>query len=230
MAAVSEPGPDSGSTDPYGRLGLSPGANFEAVQDARKRCLDNAADDPQEKARVEAAYDAVLMSRLRDRQGGQVSQAAATASVREQSDLHEAKSASRPGVGVIQRLRSTLPDPVQSMSGLTPQWSLAQGRGLVVRLVGGGGILALLVLSPGSSQLALSFALIGSFLSSVRRGRRALSALGLSLLILTIGLVAGAVLLALVPTTALSALPLNPEQLQAIPAALLLWITALFLA
>ena len=64
MAAVSDPGPNSGSTDPYSRLGLSPGATFEEVQSARQRCLTLAGDDSQEQAKVEAAYDAVLMLSL----------------------------------------------------------------------------------------------------------------------------------------------------------------------
>ena len=70
MSAVGEPGPASGSDDPFERLGLSKGAGFEQVQAARERCLAETADDPQAKARVEAAYDAVLMARLRERQQG----------------------------------------------------------------------------------------------------------------------------------------------------------------
>ena len=83
MSAVRDPG--SGAEDPYAKLGVTPSSGFEAVQQARERCLENAAEDPQERARVEAAYDAVLMARLRNRQDGQVSQAAASASAREQA-------------------------------------------------------------------------------------------------------------------------------------------------
>ena len=62
MAAVGESGPSSDSDDPYCRLGLSPGASFDEVQAARSRCLAQSEDDPQAKARVEAAYDAVPVS------------------------------------------------------------------------------------------------------------------------------------------------------------------------
>ena len=81
-----------------------------------------------ERARVEAAYDAVLMARLRDRQDGQVSQAAVNASAREQVKGVESPAASVPGVGVLQRFRSNLPDPSQSLSGLAPEWSLVEDR------------------------------------------------------------------------------------------------------
>ena len=84
MAAVGESGRDSGSDDPYVRLGLSQDATFEQVQAAKARCISEVDGDDQARARVEAAYVSVLMSRLRDRQQGQVSPAAATASQREE--------------------------------------------------------------------------------------------------------------------------------------------------
>ena len=230
MAAVSDPGSNPSAEDPYSRLGLSAGASFEAVQSARQRCLSEAGDDPQMRARVEAAYDAVLMARLRDRQDGQVSQAAASASEREQISGVESSAASLPGVGVLQRFRSNLPDPSQSLSGLAPQWSLVEGQGLVVRLVVGSLALLLLVFSPSSSQVVLSLAVIGSFLSHVRRGRRALPSLGWSLMTLLAGLLLGAVLTALLPAGSGLPMAVQPDQLQALPAVLLLWLGSLFLA
>ena len=73
MAAGLNPGPDSDSQDPYSLLGISPDAGFEEVQGARDRVVAACGDDAIAKARVEAAYDAVLMARLRDRQSGRVS-------------------------------------------------------------------------------------------------------------------------------------------------------------
>ena len=230
MAAVSDPGSNPSAGDPYGRLGLSAGASFEAVQSARQRCLNEAGDDPQERARVEAAYDAVLMARLRNRQDGEVSQAAASASEREQIKGVESPAVSLPGVGVLQRFRSNLPDPAQSLSGLAPQWSLVEGQGLVVRLVGGSLALLFLIFSPGSSQLVLSLGVIGSFLSHVRRGRRALPALGWSFMTLLVGLLLGALFTALLPAEAGLPLAVQQDQLQALPAVLLLWLGSLFLS
>ena len=229
MAAVSDPGSNPNAGDPYSRLGLSAGASFEAVQSARQRCLAEAGDDPQERARVEAAYDAVLMARLRDRQDGQVSQAAASASEREQIKGVESPAVSLPGVGVLQRFRSNLPDPSQSLSSLAPQWSLVEGQGLIVRLVAGALALLFLVFSPSSSQVVLSLSVIGSFLSHVRRGRRALPALGWSLLTLLAGLLLGTLLTALLPAGAGLPLLVQQDQLQALPAVLLLWLGSLFL-
>ena len=169
------------------------------------------------------------MARLRDRQDGQVSQAAASASAREEASLSDAPAAAKPGVGVMQRLRSNLPDPGQSLNGLTPQWTLVEGQGLVVRLIAGGLLLLFLIFSAGSSQLVLSLAVIGSFLSSVRRGRRALPAVGWTMLTLVIGLVVGAIINAVLASSGLNQLPLDAETIQSLPPVLLLWIAALFL-
>ena len=229
MAAVSDPGPNSESTDPYSRLGLTQGASFEEVQAARQRCLNLAGDDPQEQARVEAAYDAVLMGRLRDRQGGQISQAAASASAREDSISDPSVTSTSPSVGVLQRFRSSFPDPSQSFKTLAPEWSLVEGQGLIVRLVAGAALLLLLIFSVNSGQLVLSLAVIGCFISNSRRGRRALPALGWSLLPLLLGVVLGGIINALLGDSLLTQIPLTPEQLQTIPALLVLWVVALFL-
>ena len=196
------------------------------MQAARSRCLAETDNDPQAKARVEAAYDAVLMARLRERQQGQVSAAAATASQKEESSA--SASPSLPGVSVLQRLR--LPQVTPSMAGMAPSWSLVEGQGLVVRLFAGVAALLLLLFSPGAGQLVLALGLIGCFLSQVRRGRRPLPSLGWSLLVLGLGLVVGSVLTVSLSSTAFSQLNLSLEQVQAIPAALLLWLAALLLA
>ncbi|MGB5135444.1 MAG: CPP1-like family protein, partial [Prochlorococcaceae cyanobacterium] len=83
MTDLREPSSNSGSdpsAGPYERLGLSPDASFDEVQAARQARLDEAGDDPIARSRVEAAYDAVLMDRLKERQQGRVSTAARSAS------------------------------------------------------------------------------------------------------------------------------------------------------
>jgi Protein of unknown function (DUF3353). len=89
--------------------------------------------------------------------------------------------------------------------------------------------LGLLLFAAGSAELVLSIGTIGVFLSQIRRGRRPLAALGWSVLLLSVGLVLGASLLALVPGATTIGW-FSPEQIQALPAALLLWAGALLLA
>ena len=231
MVAVGESGSESGSEDPYTRLGLSQDATFEQVQAAKARCIAEVDGDDQARARVEAAYDAVLMARLRGRQQGQVSPAAATASQREEGvGSASLTGPSFPGTGVLQKLRTNLPDPSQSLASLTPQWSLVEGQGRLVRVIAGIVGLGLLLVSVASVQLVLALACIGVFLSQVRRGRRPLASLGWTLLALLVGLVVGSLFTTALSPTALQQLSITPAQIQALPAAVLLWLAALFLA
>jgi hypothetical protein len=231
MVAVGESGAESGSDDPYTRLGLSQDATFEQVQAAKARCIAEVDGDDQARARVEAAYDAVLMARLRGRQQGQVSPAAATASQREERvGSAPLTGPSFPGTSVLQKIRTNLPDPSQSLASLTPQWSLVEGQGRIVRIIAGVVGLALLVVSVASVQLVLALACIGVFLSQVRRGRRPLASLGWTLLTLLVGLVVGSLFTTALSPTALQQLSITPAQIQALPAAVLLWLAALLLA
>ncbi|PZO14381.1 MAG: hypothetical protein DCF25_14960 [Leptolyngbya foveolarum] len=56
----------------YETLGLTEAASFEEVQAARKRLVAEHAADPQQKESIEAAYDAILMERLKLRQEGKI--------------------------------------------------------------------------------------------------------------------------------------------------------------
>ncbi|MEM9804983.1 MAG: CPP1-like family protein [Cyanobacteria bacterium P01_D01_bin.56] len=56
----------------YKTLGLDESSSFEEVQVARKRLLEECQDDPKQREAVEAAYDAILMERLRMRQEGKI--------------------------------------------------------------------------------------------------------------------------------------------------------------
>ena len=231
MVAVGESGAESGSDDPYTRLGISQDATFEQVQAAKARCIAEVDGDDQARARVEAAYDAVLMARLRGRQQGQVSPAAATASQREERvGSAPLTGPSFPGTSVLQKIRTNLPDPSQSLASLAPQWSLVEGQGRIVRIIAGVVGLALLVVSVASVQLVLALACIGVFLSQVRRGRRPLASLGWTLLTLLVGLVVGSLFTTALSPTALQQLSITPAQIQALPAAVLLWLAALLLA
>lgn len=56
----------------YELLGLTEASTFEEIQAARDRLIEACGDEPQQKANIEAAYDAILMERLRLRQEGKI--------------------------------------------------------------------------------------------------------------------------------------------------------------
>ena len=57
---------------PYDKLGVSEGATFEEIQTARAQLVEELAGDQRKISEVEAAYDSVLMERLRLRQEGKI--------------------------------------------------------------------------------------------------------------------------------------------------------------
>ena len=228
MASGVDTGSDPGSQDPYALLGITAEAGFEAVQQAKLTALEAAGDNPIARAKVEAAYDAVLMTRLRERQTGRISNAAATASEREQQ-VATLAGVLNGGSGVLTRLRQlSLPTPQSSAGSWMPTLALSEGRGLLVRGLAGAVGLILLLAAPGSADLVLSLATIGVFVSQIKRSRRPLASLGWSVLLLALGLAIGAVAHTLFGAS-LGTL-LTSDQVQSLPALALLIAGALLLA
>jgi hypothetical protein len=217
-----------GSLNPYERLGISPDATFDAVQAAKQARLDEVGEDPQARARVEAAYDAVLMDRLKERQQGKVSTAALNASQREAARPSGSGSSAKPSLPnlpALPRPSINLPTPA------LPSVALAEGRERWFPLAGGAALLlGLLLLPPSSAELVLAFATVLTVVNLQRRQGRLLPAVGWSVLLLSAGLLLGGLLLrALDPALPLG-LPLAPQQVQSLPALVLLVLGALLIA
>lgn len=60
------------SDNPYEQLGVTEDASFEEIQEAKSRLSQRYQDDVQLLEGVEAAYDAIIMDRLRMRQEGKI--------------------------------------------------------------------------------------------------------------------------------------------------------------
>lgn len=58
--------------NPYELLEVSEDASFEEIQTARDRLLQGVTEDEKHREQIEAAYDAILMDRLRRRQEGKI--------------------------------------------------------------------------------------------------------------------------------------------------------------
>jgi hypothetical protein len=208
------------AASPYERLGIGPEASFEAVQEAKQARLAEVGDDPQARARIEAAYDAVLMDRLKERQQGKVSSAALNASQREA--VRPAAPAAPP--------RPSLP-PLPKLTALPrPSVALAEGRERWLPLAVAAGLLGLLLLAPPSTaELVLALATLLTTVALQRRGSRLLAAAGWSVLLLSLGLLLGGLLLGLMDPALPLGLPLAGPQVQALPALVLLLLGALLI-
>lgn len=221
----AKPAPDA--SDPYERLGVAPDASFDTVQEAKLARLDEAGDDPLVRSRIEAAYDAVLMDRLKERQQGRVSSAARSASQREQAS----PPPSRPALSALPSLPQLPPSRIPRPSFSLPQLQLATGRDLWFPLAADGVLLLLLVLMPGAAPELLTALATGvTLLNLQRRNGRFLAAVGWSFALLCLGLVLGGLLAGGLGPAISQSLPVTTLQLQSIPAILLLLLGALLIA
>jgi hypothetical protein len=220
-----QPAPDA--SDPYERLGVAADASFDTVQEAKLARLDEAGDDPLVRSRIEAAYDAVLMDRLKERQQGRVSSAARSASQREQAS----PPPSRPALSALPSLPQLPPSRLPRPSFSLPQLQLATGRDLWFPLAADGVLLLLLVLIPGAAPELLTALATGvTLLNLQRRHGRFLAAVGWSFVLLCLGLVLGGLLAGGLGPALSQSLPVTTLQLQSIPAILLLLLGALLIA
>jgi hypothetical protein len=221
----ARPSPDA--SDPYERLGVAPDASFDTVQEAKLARLDEAGDDPLVRSRIEAAYDAVLMDRLKERQQGRVSSAARSASQREQAS----PPPSRPALSALPSLPQLPPSRLPRPSFSLPQLQLASGRDLWFPLAADGVLLVLLVLMPGAAPELLTALATGvTLLNLQRRNGRFLAAVGWSFALLCLGLILGGLLVGGLGPALSQSLPVTTLQLQSIPAILLLLLGALLIA
>ncbi|MEY4771447.1 MAG: hypothetical protein RLZZ346_702 [Cyanobacteriota bacterium] len=225
--SASQPSPAS----PYERLGIGPEASFDAVQAAKQQRLEEVGDDPQARARIEAAYDSVLMDRLKERQQGKVSSAALNASEREAARPSVKVPPARPSLASLPSLPS-LPKPSWSVPSLSlPTLGLAQGPQRWLPLAAGVVMLGLLLVLPASNaELVLALATVLSVVSLQRRTSRLLPAAGWSVLLLSVGLLLGGLMLRLLDPALPLGLPLDPQQVQSLPALVLLVLGALLIA
>tara|TARA_B100000575_G_scaffold287385_1_gene285667 strand:+ start:393 stop:1082 length:690 start_codon:yes stop_codon:yes gene_type:complete len=228
MAAGTNSQSNSNSQDPFLILGINDGASFDAIQQARDQKLIEAGDDQITKARIEAAYDSLLMVSLKSRQLGNASNEAINASRKE----NEAKKVGETGPGsILTKLKNlNLPKYEASSSSFLPNLELASGQGLNIRIsLGILAFLLILIVPSESVELILSFSTIGLFISQSRRGRPFFSSLIWCVILLIIGLLSGALLLGGAQSFIDSTGSLSTDKFEAIPAIFLLWLGVLFI-
>ena len=219
---------NSNSKDPYLILGLTEGATFDAIQEARDKKLIEAGEDQITKAKIEAAYDSLLMVSLKSRQLGNASNEAITASKKE----NEVKKVGDIGPGsLLTRLKNiNLPKYESSKSNFLPSLELPSGQELNIRIsLGLLAFLLVLIVPSESVELILSLSTIGLFISQSRRGRPFFSSILWCILLLSIGLLSGALLLGGAQSFIDNTGSLSSDKFEAIPAVFLLWLGVIFL-
>lgn len=221
--------PNSNSQDPFSLLGLKPGASFDEIQKARDSKLIEAGDDQIFKAKIEAAYDSLLMTSLKSRQLGNASNEAINASKKE--DVVKQAGEIGPSALITRLKKINLPVNNVPGSGLLPRLDLPSGQQLTIRIsLGILALLLVLIIPTDSVELILSFSTIGLLISQIRRGRSFISSTLWSIILLSIGLLFGNLLLGSAHSFVDHTNTFSSERLEAIPAIVLLWLGTLFLS
>ena len=219
---------NSNSQDPYLILGLNQGACFDAIQEARDKKLVQAGDDQITKAKIEAAYDSLLMVSLKSRQLGNASNEAINASKQE----NKAKKSGETGPGsLLTKLKNlNFPKYEPSTSNFLPSLELSSGQELNIRIsLGILAFLLVLIVPSESVELILSLSTIGLFISQARRGRPFFSSILFCIILLSVGLLSGALLLGSAQSFIVNNGSFSSDKLEAIPAIFLIWLGVLFL-
>jgi len=198
--------------NPYDQLGITENATFDQIQAARNRLVQEYSSDPKRQEAIEAAYDAILMERLRMRQEGRIR-------VPEGIRFAEQRSSQAPP-----STASTTPTKqptawLQRLIDTPSRTDILWGSGVFLGLAG---------LSIYYASFSLALGVVASLYFLTRKERKLGRSVLLSLAGLTIGLVLWGVVNSLLKIP-IATLPLETETLAAWISFVILWLVSSFL-
>ncbi|MGB3292023.1 MAG: CPP1-like family protein [Phormidesmis sp.] len=205
----------------YETLGLTEASSFEEVQSARKRLVADCEDNPQKKERIEAAYDAILMERLRLRQEGKI---------KVPDRIRFAEKQSKPAVTVAnnrsventgpQWFSDLLDQPENSSELLWPSIIFAALAGLSWVLTSG---------SSSGASLALALGMMCAVYFLNQKTRRLWRSMGLAAVGLAVGLGLGLLIVQIFSSQGTALTTAQVSSLYASITLLVLWFVTGFL-
>jgi hypothetical protein len=203
--------------NPYEILGIGTDASFDEIQQAKGRLIREHNSDRQIRENIEAAYDAILMDRLKRRQEG-------TIKVAEEIQYADRVTVTTPKFPTIA--------PIQVSSGWLSRFIDTPTTQELLASTGLFATLSVLAVYPGSPSTSLSFFLALGFGFSLffinRKEKQFGRALGLTLVGLFAGIALGSLGANLLATT-LENIGLTGEKFSSLVTFILLWLITSFL-
>ena len=213
--------------NPYEILGVSQGADFEEIQKARDKKVEEAGDDLLAKAKIESSFDQLLMGSLKARQSGTISSEAQNASLQENKKIKTINSQFSLLSKIKNLNKNTLPNSKKLNPSNNSSISLDQ---LTSKLALALLFVILLFISPDTyNRLILSFSTLILAYVQIKSGKRFFSALGWSVTFLSIGFIFGGLIETNSFIQEVSNNSLSTQKIQSLPAMLILWIGIIFL-
>ncbi|BAY20675.1 hypothetical protein NIES2100_04170 [Calothrix sp. NIES-2100] len=203
--------------NPYEKLGVSEDASFDEIQDARNRLFEQHNGDAKLLEAIEAAYDAILMDRLRMRQEGKIKvpERIRFPETRVQSLPKESQTKSEQSPAWLQRM---LDQPTPADILLPGAWYL--------------GLSAASVFYPATGDQVLQLALVVGVGISIYFLNRKEGKFGRAVLLTLVGLIIGLIIGGLVANWLLLQVPfvnLTSNQFSTVLTFILLWLVSSFL-
>ncbi|HIK26105.1 MAG TPA: CPP1-like family protein [Thermosynechococcus sp. M46_R2017_013] len=201
------------SDNPYEKLQVPEDASFEQIKEARDALLAAHSGDERQRTEIEAAYDAILMDRLRQRQEGKIK---VPERIRYAEQLNEAAPA---------KLNPIAHHP--AFQWWQQQLDTPSLRSMIITSTVYGVLMAIGLSQANADTLALVLSLgLGFNLVWLQRKEQRL---GRAFLITLLALILGTVIALGIHQLSLSGLPLNVDQLVGIGVFVSFWLASNFL-
>lgn len=197
---------------PYQQLRVSENATFEEIQESRNVLIQEYHGDRQRIEAIEAAYDAILMQRLKLRQEGKIK-------VPDRIRFAEKVAETPPAIPAVPKKEA--PAWLQNLLDTPEQSDILWPAGIFL------GLSVLGMLQPTAVSLALALGVAFSIYFLNRKEQKFLRAVGLTLVALILGLSVGSLLGGWLATGA--GIALLPESLAAFITCFVLWLASSFL-
>ncbi|MBF2026393.1 MAG: CPP1-like family protein [Oscillatoriales cyanobacterium C42_A2020_001] len=199
--------------NPYDQLGVTEGSSFDEIQSARNRLCAEFKGDAEQLKKIEAAYDAVLMDRLKMRQEGRIKVP--------------------DGIRFAERQAEVPSNPPKAMVKPRPAWldglidtpssaDIWMSAGVMTALG------AIAVLAPSAVQLTLILGVGSAFYFLYRKEQKLGRTVLLSFTGLLLGLLAGGVLYGLI-SSQFPSLAIRTDVFASAFAFFILWLISSFL-
>ncbi|HEY9872411.1 MAG TPA: CPP1-like family protein [Candidatus Obscuribacterales bacterium] len=201
---------------PYEKLGLTEDASFDEIQEAKGRLIQEHGGDQKLVESIEAAYDAILMDRLKMRQQGKIP-------VPER--IRFAERLAQAPASVNQAAVNRTPEWLQGLFDTPNKSDIIRSSAVFVVL---GGLIAYPGFQESSLSLAIAFAVGFTVFFVNRKERRLGRAMLLTLVGLFVGIGLGSLLASWLPTP-IPYILLTPDKVATLVTFLVMWLIASFL-
>ncbi|WP_013325491.1 CPP1-like family protein [Gloeothece verrucosa] len=201
--------------NPYQQLGVTEDASFEEIQEAKQRLLQQYADDSKLRDSIEAAYDAIIMERLRLRQEGKIK-------VPERIRFPEREKPAEPQLSFNSLPINASPSWLQQFIDTPSSTDILLATGVFLALAG---ITVVIQDSQGSLvSLLLTLGIFANVYFLNRKEQKFWRSVLITLVGLVVGIAIGSGLAAL-----LKSLPIDNQQLYAVATFCIFWLCSSFL-